>query len=186
MRGSPDRYSRLARSFHWMTVVLVIVAWLLGIFGVYLPKGSVRNVGLTIHMFAGLAIVLLLVGRITLSLVDPAPKAASTEFGVWLGRWSDPASRIMQYLLYALLFAVPVCGIVLQFARGDPISLFGLIHISSPWIKDRVFAGSVKDIHELLAHLLVGLAALHSVAALLHHFVFHDRTLTRMLPPRKS
>jgi cytochrome b561 len=30
----------------------------------------------------------------------------------------------------------------------------------------------------------MGLAILHSIAALIHHFVFGDRTLVRMLPPR--
>lgn len=30
----------------------------------------------------------------------------------------------------------------------------------------------------MLAHLLVGLAGLHALAALVHHFVFHDWTLS--------
>ena len=45
----------------------------------------------------------------------------------------DPAARIAHYTLYALLVAVPVAGIVLQFARGDALPLFGLAEIASPW-----------------------------------------------------
>jgi hypothetical protein len=33
------------------------------------------------------------------------------------------------------------------------------------------------------ANALVVIAAFHAAAALLHHWVFGDRTLTRMLPP---
>jgi len=34
----------------------------------------------------------------------------------------------------------------------------------------------------VLAHLLIVLAVLHAAAALLHHWVWGDRTLIRMLP----
>jgi cytochrome b561 len=40
----------------------------------------------------------------------------------------------------------------------------------------------VTAIHEILANTLVILAALHAVAALIHHWVLRDRTLIRMLP----
>jgi cytochrome b561 len=78
---------------------------------------------------------------------------------------------------------VPVVGIVLQFARGEALWIFGLYEIASPWTKDRVFASSVNEAHELLANALVILAELHAAAAaLIHHWVFRDRTLVRMLP----
>ena len=85
-------------------------------------------------------------------------------------------------VLYALLVAVPVSGIVLQFARGDSLPLFGLAEIVSPWTRDRAFARSVKEIHEVTANALVILAAFHAAAALVHHWVLRDRTLLRMLP----
>ena len=89
----------------------------------------------------------------------------------------DPAARIAHYSLYLLLVAVPVVGVVLQFARGDALPLFGLAVIPSPWLKDRAFAHSVKEVHEVLAHALVILATMHAAAALIHHFIFRDRTL---------
>ena len=73
-------------------------------------------------------------------------------------------------------------GIITQFARGDALSIFRLFEIASPWVKDRAFARSVTAIHEILANTLVILAALHAVAALIHHWVLRDRTLVRMLP----
>jgi cytochrome b561 len=90
--------------------------------------------------------------------------------------------RSDRYSLYVLLVAVPVVGVVLQFARGDALPLFGLAEIPSPWFKDRAFAHNVNEVHEILAHALVALAAFHAAAALIHHWVFRDRTLVRMLP----
>jgi cytochrome b561 len=60
--------------------------------------------------------------------------------------------------------------------------LFGLSQIPSPWLADRAFARSAKEVHEVLANALVILAGLHAAAALVHHWIFRDRTLVRMLP----
>lgn len=147
-----------------------------------LPKGWPRDSGLFVHICAGIAILFLLVTRVTWRLVDPAPTPEATEFGNWMGRWLDLAARIAHYSLYLLLVAVPVVGIVLQFARGDALPLFGVAEIPSPWLKDRAFAHSVKEVHEILAHALVIVAIMHAAAVMIHHWIFQDRTLVRMLP----
>ena len=106
------------------------------------------------------------------------PAAETTPLGGWIevaGKWTDLALNV-------LLAAAPIIGIVLQFARGDALPVFGFTEIASPWIKDREFARSIKAIHEALAHALVILALLHASAALIHHWVWQDRTLKRMLP----
>jgi len=92
----------------------------------------------------------------------------------------------MHYVLYGLLVVVPAFGIALQFAQGHSLSLFGLGEIPSPWLADKAFAHSLKEAHEILANLLVILAVFHMAAALVHHIVFGDDTLRRMLPRRKQ
>jgi cytochrome b561 len=77
---------------------------------------------------------------------------------------------------------VPIAGLVTLFAGGDSLPFFGLGNILSPWVKDKAFEHSAKEIHETLANALVILAKLHASAALVHHFYFKDRTLKRMLP----
>ena len=180
--NSRKDYGAIPQALHWLTVFLVALAWALGIFDDALPKGGPRESGMFVHICAGIIILALLVARLTWRLADPAPPPEATEFGDWMGRWLDPAARIAHYSLYLLLVAVPVVGVVLQFARGDALPLFGLAEIPSPWLKDRAFAHSVKEVHEVLAHALVILATMHAAAALIHHFIFRDRTLVRMLP----
>lgn len=181
--NSERDYGAISQALHWLTVFLVALAWMLGIFDDGLPKGWPRDAGLFAHILAGIAILAILIARVVWRLIDPAPPPETSEFGNWMGRWLDPAARIAHYSLYFLLIAVPVVGIVLQFARGDALPMFGLAEIPSPWLKDRAFARGVKEVHEVLAHALVGLAIFHAAAALIHHWVFRDRTLVRMLPP---
>lgn len=182
LRAKSDEYGPVPKFLHWVTVALVTVAWALGTFGDELSKGAVRDAGLLAHISIGLAILVIAAIRIPLRIANPPPRAASTEFGRWLIEWTDPAARIMHYVLYALLLAIPIVGIALQFAQGHPLPLFGLGAIPSPWAADKAFAHSVKEVHEVLANLLVILAVFHMTAALVHHVVFGDNTLRRMLP----
>jgi len=176
--NSSKGYGAVPQAVHWVTVILVAVAWTLGLFGDDLPKGAPRDAGLFVHISAGLAVIALLVVRVAWNLVDPPPPAGPTT----LGAWSVHLGKVTHYLLYVLLTAVPVAGVVLQFARGDAIPVFGLAEIASPWLKDRAFSDNVEEVHEVLAHTLMVVAGLHAAAALIHHWVLRDGTLGRMLP----
>jgi cytochrome b561 len=178
LRNSADRYGLVAQTLHWLTVVLVTAAWGLGTVGDDLPEGVARAAGLFTHISAGLAIIAIVLVRLLWRIGDPPPALERTP----LGEWPDRAARIAHYTLYALLVAVPIAGIVVQFARGDALPVFGVFEIPSPWPADRAFARSVKEVHEVLANALVIFAVLHAGAALVHHWVFRDRTLVRMLP----
>jgi cytochrome b561 len=177
------RYSPTAQLLHWLTVLLVAIAWVLGTFGDALPKGAGQAAGLFTHISVGLAILVISMMRVPWRMTH-TPTAEPAKSGTGIGRWTDAAAQIAHYALYVLLVAVPVTGIALQFARGNGLPLFGLGEIASPWVADRTFARTVKEVHEVMANALVILASFHAFAALLHHFVFHDRTLVRMLPPR--
>lgn len=179
--GSDD-YGGVAKTLHWVTVLLVIIAWTLGMFGEDLSEESAQSSGLVIHIWTGLAILVLAAVRIPWRIANPPPKIIPTEFGRWLVEWTDPASRLMHYVLYGLLVVVPAFGIALQFAQGHSLPLFGLGGIPSPWLADKAFANSLKEVHEILANLLVILAVFHMIAAVAHQIVFGDNTLKRMLP----
>ncbi|MGL4285178.1 MAG: cytochrome b [Phreatobacter sp.] len=178
IKNSTDRYGAIAQSLHWLTVILLMLAWTLGTFGDVFPRGPARATGQFVHMIAGLAILAVLAARLSWRMVDPPPPPAPTR----LGLWAERAAQLTHCALYLLLIAVPIVGIVLQFARGRPVPLFGLAEIPSPWVADRAFSRNVRQVHELIAHALLILAGLHAAAALCHHWIFRDRTLARMLP----
>ena len=178
LRNSTERYGAIAKALHWTIAALVIVAWVLGTVGDELPRGAVRATDQFIHISAGLAILALLVIRLIWRLSDPPPPLEITPFG----RWADRAGRYAHWLLYGLLAAVIGAGIIAQFADGKALPVFGIFEIASPWAKDHQFAEVVEEIHEVLANALVIVAALHTAAALAHHWFLRDRTLARMLP----
>jgi cytochrome b561 len=174
------RYGAFPQALHWFTVISVVVGWLLGQFIDSFPKGVVRDSAFATHVALGELVLVLLALRLLWRLFNRPPTLLPTRFG----RAGEIAAALGHTALYALLLAVPIVGIVAQFKRGNALPIFGVWHIASPWPADRAVAHSVTEVHELLANALLIFAALHASAALIHHYVFHDRTLARMLPGR--
>jgi cytochrome b561 len=179
LRNSQQDYGSIARAAHWATALFVFVAWPLGMFREVFPRGAAREADLFVHMSLGLGVLLLLVLRLVWRALDPPPPALQApRFEPWL----TYAAKAGHGLLYLLLIATPILGIALQFSRGQPLPLFGLFEIPSPWAFDRELLGRVIKIHQLAGDALCVVAIGHAAAALLHHWALGDRTLARMLP----
>lgn len=176
--NSNSRYGAIPQIIHWLTALFVIAGWLLGQFGDDLPKGPVRAAGLFTHMTLGQCVFALLIIRFAWRLVDPPPPPEPTPLGSLL----VVATRLSYFTLYALLFAVPLLGVIVVLKRGHPLPVLGLWQFDSPWPPDRAVARSVLHVHHLLANALLALAGIHAGAALIHHYLWRDRTLARMLP----
>jgi cytochrome b561 len=84
-------------------------------------------------------------------------------------------------LLYALLIVIPILGIITFIWHGRVFD-FGLFQINPGVKADKTVFHPTEDWHGYIAYVLFGLAGLHALAALWHHFVRKDGVLRRMLP----
>src|SRR5690242_9396286 len=148
VRNSPKSYGSVAILLHWAVVMLLLGAALTGMVGDELPDGGTREAGQFAHISFGLAIMGFAVARMIWRLADPPPTPIRSQ----LGPWGDRAVQAVHYVIYALLIAIPVAGIAVQFAHGEPLPVFGLFEIASPWTADRSFAHDVKELHEAFAN----------------------------------
>ena len=88
----------------------------------------------------------------------------------------------MYWLLYLLLFVLPILGWINASWRGFPVIMFGL---ELPKLVATRAPGWrwTGDVHGLLAnYLMLTLVGLHVAAALYHYFIRRDGVLQRMLP----
>jgi cytochrome b561 len=178
LRNSASRYGAIPQALHWLTALFVICGWLLGQFGDDLPRGPVRGFGFLVHMTLGQCVLALLVVRLIWPFVDPPPLAEATPFGNLV----EIAAKLSHFALYALLVVVPFLGIIVQLKRGHDLPIFGVWNFTSPWPADRAIARTMLRLHAYLADVLLILAGIHACAAIIHHHIWRDRTLTRMLP----
>lgn len=182
LANSQARYGAVPQALHWLTALFVICGFLLGQFGDVFPKGPARELGLLVHMTLGQGVLALLLARLLWRQVNPPPPPEATPFG----RLIEIAARASHFTLYGLLLVVPLLGVTVQLKRGNQLPIFALWHVQSPWPVDRSLARSILSLHGRLADALLILAGIHSCAALVHHWIWRDRTLSRMLPWTRS
>lgn len=182
LTNSETRYGAISKSVHWLTALFVASGWLIGKFAHFGSPKSPPNVWLLTHIALGQSVLALLVLRLLWRSVSGTPPFEATP----LGKVAVYAARLTHVLLYGLLAAVPALGIVAELKRAGLLPVFGFWQLQSPWPVDRLAGRTVLGLHGYLADALLILAAVHALAALVHHFVWRDRTLQRMLPaPRQ-
>lgn len=156
-----DGYSKTQIALHWGIVVLIAVNYIVSDGMGRAMRAMLRGenvTGLTpaVHVYVGLAVLALVALRLVIRLWRgaPAPVGHGPEI---LEKMGEAA----HWLLYFLLFAVPVLG---------ALAWYGGI-------------ASLGDVHVIAMNIMLAVAGVHALAALYHHYVLRDEVLTRMLRP---
>ncbi len=178
LTNSADRYGAIPQAVHWLTVLFVVTGWLIGQLADFPSPRKPPDFWLLTHIALGQSVVVLLVFRLAWRLLNPPPPFEKTRFGRALER----AAKASHFTMYALLVLVPFLGVVAELKRAGFLPVFGFWQLQSPWPVDRDVGRTVLDWHGNVADALLILAGVHATAALIHHWVWRDRTLIRMLP----
>jgi cytochrome b561 len=170
-----DRYGAGAIGFHWTMALLIVVVGVLGLLHDSWPKQT-ASFWINIHAMVGLLVWVLVIARFWWRSRHPPP-AQSMGAGEFSRRLSAP----VHWLLYGLIFIIPIIGAVTFIWHGRVFD-FGLFHLNFGIRSNRAIFHPTEDIHGYLAYALFALAGIHALAALWHHFIRHDGVLERMWP----
>lgn len=173
---TPQRYPTPAVVIHWATALLVLAALPLGIYLSDLPLSPFKLQLISYHKWIGVTVLLLFVPRLVFRLTQPRPAPVAGP------EWQRRLAAITHGLLYTLLVAIPVTGWLMSSAKGFPVVYLGLVPLPDLVGKDAALGDLLKNVHQALNYLLIGLLSLHVLAALKHHLLDRDETLVRMLP----
>ena len=171
------RWGAVSQALHWLVVLLVLVMAGLGLVMVDLPNTALKVRLYGLHKSLGLTILALMLLRLAWRLHAGAPPAIAG-----MPRWQARAAALTHGLLYALLFAMPLSGWVINASSGFPLRWFGLFSVPQFGGRDDALNALAKGWHEALFWSLVVLALGHAFAAVWHHLFQRDATLARMLP----
>jgi cytochrome b561 len=185
LKNTPTRYGAVGQTLHWVIVVLIITQYVLASFAAEAEAAKAAHPAAALlqfqwlarHKSVGLTIFALAVVRLLWRWFSPPPPLPAT-----MPRWQVVAAKLSHYGFYALLFAMPLSGLVMSAAANYPVSYFGLFTLPDLVAPDEGLKHLMEEVHETLFVCLVALASLHIAAALKHHFVDHDDVLCRMLP----
>ena len=166
-------YGVVAKFFHWLIALLVIVMLCVGFTLDSIPKES-RGFVINIHKLTGLTILLLVLLRLGWSLINTKPMLIVTV-------WEKLAERTVHGLLYAALIAMPLLGWVGSSAGGR-FPHIGSVQFALPVPQDKALKDWAFEWHGIIGWTIVVLVCIHVLAALYHHFIRRDDVLRRMLP----
>ena len=186
IKNTIDTYGWLTKVFHWLSVLIIVGLFALGFWMVDLTYYSNwyktaphihRSIGL---LFAIFIICRLCWRRMNLSVMPLTNHKA----------WEVSLAHFVHIVLYALMFSMFVTGYLISTAKGQAVDVFNFFSLPALITGDMIGVKNLEDlageVHEILAYCLIGLASLHALAALKHHFIDKDITLLRMLKKKSG
>lgn len=179
-RSSPvqARYTYTAMLFHWLIALLVVAAFTLGLVMTDIPGLTPAKLRyFSWHKWIGVTVLSLAVLRLLWRLFHKSPAYPAS-----MAQWQRSAANGLHFLLYVLIFAVPLSGYFYSLASGVPVVYLGLVELPVLIGPDPELKPVLKAVHFWLNMLLAGLVGVHVAAALKHQFVDRDGVLRRMLP----
>jgi cytochrome b561 len=170
-------YTPLAKSLHWLMALLIWGLLALGFYMSDLPLSPEKLQYYAWHKWAGVSVFALVWLRLAWRITHRPP--AWPEGMPSLMQW---AAHTGHFMLYALMIAIPLSGWLMSSAKGFQTVWFGVWPIPDLIGKDKALGQSLAEWHEGLNIGFLMLIAIHSAAALFHHFIHKDNSLRRMLP----
>jgi cytochrome b561 len=180
-RVPPLRYTGVAQALHWIIAALIVTQFVLAWTADDLPLGVRKLALLAEHKSFGMTVLMLVILRMIWRISHPPPALPSAMTP--LERRLAQATHVA---FYVLLFAMPITGWMMSSAKNYSVSWFGLFTWPNLIGKNETAFDFLKTTHDYLSDVLFGIAVLHVLAALKHHFWNKDDVLMRMLPFTKS
>ncbi|MDH7637782.1 cytochrome b [Sphingomonas oryzagri] len=178
MDRSPP-FSAFARLLHWVMAAMIVAMLFIGIGMV--SSDTHYGALVAIHRPLGILILTLAAIRLVYRLFNPAPPLpAAMPVPI------KAVAHLSHYLLYALMFAVPIVGWSMLSAGGYPIVLIGALHLPPIVPHDLGLYAVLREAHTVLAILLFLTVLAHLGAALMHAFVFRDGVFGSMATLRSG
>lgn len=173
------QYSKRMVIVHWLTLALLIAAWYLGdSLGEATDESKATLAGYIVHLSVGGTVLLLTLFRFYYRRKDGIPKPVGDTT-------MDKLAKGVHYLLYTVLFVLPVSGIMIILNSKAGAALLASDANLLP--KEHGFKGVFShEVHEQLVNVLIVLVVLHILGAIKHQFINKDGLMERMMLRRKD
>ena len=171
------RYTRTAVALHWLAAILIFAAFPLGLIMSDLPLSPLKLKLISYHKWLGVSVFLLAAARLAWRATHTPPPLPDV-----MPAWQRRAASGLHFLLYLLLFAIPLSGWLMSSAKGFQTVYFGVLPLPDLIGKDKALGDALQEVHEMLNYGLLALVSAHVAAALKHQFIDRNGILARMLP----
>ena len=180
LKNSTLRYGSFSIGIHWLMLLLFVAVYGTVELHELFEKGSnLREMLMTWHFMLGMLVFMLVWLRLAARLSGPTPAILPEPPGL-----QQLSSKLLHLALYLLMIGMPLTGWLMLSAAGKPIPFFGL-ELPALIGENKDLGKQIKEVHEFVGTTGYFLIGLHTVDALYHHYIKHEKTMTRMLSGRK-
>ncbi len=179
MKDTKTNYGSVSRFLHWLLAILIIVQFSLVVAFTWIApehQGSgLLETTMMLHKSTGLLVLLFGLIFILWRITQAKPSLEA------IPAWQRGLARLVHIVLYAIIAAQPVFGILMVTSSGQPVPFFGLFSVP-PFVSLGEQAGSIfGSLHAFTGWWIILIAlGLHIAGSLYHHFVRKDDVLRRM------
>jgi cytochrome b561 len=196
MNQASTRYTNTAIVLHWLIAIGIFAMFALGWFMSELPKeapkqiaydlfnwgiytwqlaeeASPRTFYFNLHKSIGVTILALIIIRV-LWRITHRPPALLVSYKSWERKLPTGT----HHLLYLLMVALPVSGLIMAVSSKYGVKWFGIDFIGG--LDNTPLREVFKEVHEIVGVVILLVLILHILGALKHKFVDKDTTMDRM------
>lgn len=196
MNQASTRYTKTAIVLHWLIALAIFAMFALGWYMSELPKeapkqmafdlfdlgvytwqlaeeASPRTFYFNLHKSIGVTLLALIAIRV-LWRVTHRPPALLSSYKAWEKKLATGT----HHLLYLLMVAMPLSGLIMAVNSKYGVKWFGMDFIGG--LDNSVVRDLFKEVHETVGALLLIVVILHIAGALKHKFIDKDDTMKRM------
>lgn len=170
---APRHFNLTARILHWSMAAAIVAMLFVGIGMV--ASMSLRPTLVSLHRPLGIAILLLVIVRLINRLRHSPPPLPTDLPAVQVF-----AAKASHWLLYTLMFAMPLIGWAMLSAGGYPVTMFKGFDLPPIAPHNATVYALFRTVHTWLALLLFATVLMHLAAALFHAWVRRDEVFASM------
>lgn len=163
-------YSKAAKTLHWLIAALIFLEYFIGI---TLDATHLK----WLHIQLGCFLLILVIVRVIWRISHQYPDFPSQITGI-----NKLLAKIGHLILYFLMLAIPLTGLVLIITKGVTINIFGIDIPPLMKAMAKPERHIIKSVHWYLATMIFYFAVFHGLIAFMHEFLNKIPSLSRMLP----
>ncbi len=181
--NTPTTYGSVTKTFHWLTALLILTTFPLGILANGAPFASGEEIAqkvwlFSLHKTVGVTVFFTALARILWAITQKKPAGLHAD-----NRLETFAAEAVHWLLYISMLMVPLSGWLHHAASVGFAPILWPLGQSLPMIpKSEAVSAFFSGGHFVFTKLLIAAIALHVAGALKHLVIDRDQTLHRMLP----
>ncbi|WPY01315.1 Cytochrome b561 [Candidatus Trichorickettsia mobilis] len=173
IKNTRDEYGIVAKLLHWAIAAVILGMIIVGFVMSGMASSELKFQIYGIHKATGVMLLFFIFLRLIWKLIN-------VSVVVEMPLWQHLAAKAGHLLLYLLMFAMPISGMLMSLMSGHDISIYGFYTIKTI-TKNELIGKTSWMLHGYFAWVFVGVIVAHVLAALYHHFIRKDNVLKNII-----